>query len=144
MEEQLKKKKPLLNENDCEDDEFEIDEDASRCSNGIIKSENEKEIDIQIDLHDFDIEFQVFDNILVIFGKMKSVKNDGEIAPPLPQHKGRRYQSVVRPISLPANADTDKIHKVLEDGIMHVKVPMNGSSNRIIPDIALCANLGNP
>ncbi|CAI2164336.1 13208_t:CDS:2 [Funneliformis geosporum] len=126
MEEQHEK--PLLNENDFQEDNFEIDEDASRCSNGIIKSENEKEIDIKMCLHDFDIEFQVFDNILVIFGKWKPI--DGEIVPPVPQQKGRRYQSFVRPISLPANVNTEKIHKLVEDGVIHVKVPKNGNPDR--------------
>lgn len=32
-------------------DNFEIDEDASRCSNGIITSNSYEELDIKIDLH---------------------------------------------------------------------------------------------
>lgn len=45
--------KTELSEKETHDDfdNFEIDEDASRCSNGIITTNSDEGLDIKIDLH---------------------------------------------------------------------------------------------
>ncbi|CAB4468935.1 hypothetical protein RhiirA1_533226 [Rhizophagus irregularis] len=113
-------------------DNFEIDEDASRCSNGIITSNSDERLDIKIDLHDFDIEYKVFDHILVLFGKRKHHSNTSS------PEKGRRYQAFVRPILLSPDMNSDKIVKEVENGVTHIKVPKNGTFKKLL-DTKYCA-----
>ncbi|RIA96764.1 hypothetical protein C1645_754221 [Glomus cerebriforme] len=109
--------------------DLEIDEEASRCSNGIITFENEEGLDIRIDLHDFDIEFKVFDNILVIFGKRNSIDSlDTEDS----SSSGRRYKTIIRPILLHHGLNNNKIHKEVKDGVTHIIVPKNGTLRKIL------------
>ncbi|GBB94319.1 hypothetical protein RclHR1_02330017 [Rhizophagus clarus] len=115
-------------------DHYEIDEDASRCSNGITTFNSDEGLDIKIDLHDFDIEFKVLDNILVIFGKRKNTDN---ISSP---GEGRRYKAFVRPILLSPDMNTEEIVKEVENGITHIKVLKNGTPKKLLDknSCALC------
>ncbi|CAB4445570.1 unnamed protein product [Rhizophagus irregularis] len=70
-----------------------------------------KGLDIKIDLHDFDIEYKVFDHILVLFGKRKH------------------------------HSDTSTGKKVVggrKMGITHIKVPKNGTFKKLL-DTKYCA-----
>ena len=69
--------------------------------------------------------------MLVLYGKRKQDVKESSV------NKGRYYQAFVRPISLPHNMDTEKIHKEVEDGIMHIKVPRDGVVKRLRVSISI-------
>lgn len=77
-------------------------------------------------IQDFDIEYKVFDHILVLFGKRKHHSNTSS------PEKGRRYQAFVRPILLSPDMNSDKIVKEVENGITHIKVPKNGTFKKLL------------
>ncbi|CAG8706287.1 18108_t:CDS:2 [Racocetra persica] len=122
--------------------EFVFDEFASSCSNGIIVTENDREIDVKIDLEDYNINFQVCNRTLAIFGSIKPIvdldivgssfthfthSSSEIISPDLSFMGGRRYQSFCHPVRLPPDVNTNKIFSTYIDGKMHIKVPKNDS-----------------
>ncbi|CAG8634348.1 9603_t:CDS:2 [Acaulospora morrowiae] len=123
-----------------EEFKYEIDSDAFRCSSGIVVSENDLDVVIKIDLEDFNIDYQVCNNILAIFGTKKpSTKNillqnfedvvdpsattNALFVPETPTTIGgrREYKSFCHPVSLPENVDTEKIYSEIIDGIMRLE-----------------------
>ncbi|CAG8525563.1 4254_t:CDS:2 [Racocetra fulgida] len=98
--------------------EFVFDEFASSCSNGIIVTENDREIDVKIDLEpivDLDIVGSSFTGI---------INSDISISTFM---GGRRYQSFCHPVRLPPDVNTNKVFSTYIDGKMHIKVPKNNS-----------------
>ena len=63
--------------------------------------------------------------MLVLYGKRK--QNVEGIT-----DEGCRYRAFVRPISLPPNMNTEKIHKEVKDGVMHIKVPRCGVVKKLL------------
>ncbi|CAG8594465.1 10135_t:CDS:2 [Acaulospora morrowiae] len=136
-----------------EDEEFkyEIDSDAFRCSSGIVVSENDLDVVIKIDLEDFNIDYQVCNNLLAIFGTKKpSTKNNllqnfEDVIDPsvttnsliVPETPGgmREYKSFCHPVLLPENVDTEKIYTEIIDGILYIKIP------KVFDDLNLKDNL---
>ncbi|CAG8702808.1 27095_t:CDS:2 [Dentiscutata erythropus] len=124
--------------------EFVIDEHASSCSNGIIVNENDQEIDVEIDLEGFDIDFQVCNNTLAIFGSSKPTEDldsSSETASPNPStatfRHGRRYQSFCHPIRLSTDFNVNKIFSIFIDGKMHIKVPKKNGVDIIEESLAV-------
>ncbi|CAG8568520.1 4633_t:CDS:2 [Gigaspora rosea] len=138
--------------------EFVIDEHASYCSNGIIVTENDQELDVKIDLEvnnapidfsflvqyslsawidsyfliDFNIHFQVCHNTLAIFGSKDDLSSSSETTTHDPPTVGvRRYQSFCHPIKLPTSVNVNKIFSTFIDGKMHIKVPKKTESDII-------------
>ncbi|KAF0400050.1 hsp20/alpha crystallin family [Gigaspora margarita] len=112
--------------------EFVIDEHASYCSNGIIVTENDQELDVKIDLEDFNIHFQVCHNTLAIFGSKEDLGSSSETTTHDSSTVGvRSYQSFCHPIKLPTSVNVNKIFSTFIDEKMHIKVPKKTESDII-------------